>query len=222
MQSQKTMLVALFLCMLTLFACKKEVPTEQPPNAIDTTSHNFSWQIDTLGDGRNSILYDVAIINDTLAYAVGEIYLRDSTGQIDPTPYNLAKRNGRSWSPRRVTVLFRANLITPILYGVTTFSASDIWLAGGMTIHGDGLNWGMIRYLLPNVGERLRLISIFLALSDQLHITTEVRGNALKVERDCRSLTSMADLQTKFIHVAAILLLAVELFSNTMELVGRK
>lgn len=42
---------------------------------MDTTSHDFTWQIYTLGDGTgSSCLYDVAIINDTLAYAVGEIY----------------------------------------------------------------------------------------------------------------------------------------------------
>ena len=41
---------------------------------MDTTSHNFTWEIDTLGDGGSSVLRDVAIINDTLAYAVGEIY----------------------------------------------------------------------------------------------------------------------------------------------------
>ncbi|MDL1891482.1 hypothetical protein FBQ87_01125, partial [Sphingobacteriales bacterium CHB3] len=39
---------------------------------LDTTSHNFTWQIDTLGDGNASTLNDIAIINDTLAYAVGE------------------------------------------------------------------------------------------------------------------------------------------------------
>jgi len=59
---------------------------------MDTTSHNFTWQIDTLG-ATASTLYDVVIINDTLAYAVGEMYLRDSTGQINPQAYNMAKWN---------------------------------------------------------------------------------------------------------------------------------
>jgi len=48
---------------------------------MDTTSHDFSWQIYTLGDGTgSSCLYDVAIINDTLAYAVGEIYILPPVG----------------------------------------------------------------------------------------------------------------------------------------------
>jgi hypothetical protein len=41
---------------------------------MDTTSHNFTWEIDTLGDGNSSVLRDVCIINDTCVWAVGEIY----------------------------------------------------------------------------------------------------------------------------------------------------
>ncbi len=76
-------------------------PTVQAAT-MDTTSHNFTWQIDTLGDGASSALYNVAIINDTLVYAVGEIYLRDSTGQIDPQAYNLVIWNGKGWQIKRI------------------------------------------------------------------------------------------------------------------------
>jgi hypothetical protein len=65
--------------------------TQATVTTMDTTSHNFTWQIDTLGDGSSSVLYDVAIIDDTLAYAVGEIYKRDSVGNWDPNAYNLVK-----------------------------------------------------------------------------------------------------------------------------------
>ena len=42
---------------------------------LDTTSNSFSWTTYSLGNGgATSSLYDVAIINDTLAYAVGEIH----------------------------------------------------------------------------------------------------------------------------------------------------
>jgi hypothetical protein len=108
---------------------------------MDTTSHNFTWHIDTLGDGGGSVLYDVAIINDTLAYAVGEIYKRDSLGNWDPLRYNLAKWNGQRWELKRVTVNFRGNLITPPLYGIYAFSGTDIWIAAGMAIHGNESNW---------------------------------------------------------------------------------
>ena len=55
---------------------------------LDTTSNDFTWQTYTFGDpgAGSSILNDIAIVNDTLAYAVGEVYLNDSTGQPDPLP----------------------------------------------------------------------------------------------------------------------------------------
>lgn len=107
----------------------------------DTTSHNFTWQVTTLGDGNSSVLSDVIFINDTLAYAVGEIYLRDSLGNWDPLPYNLAIWNGQQWGLRRVSVLYRGNMITPPLNAIFAFSATDIWLSSGVPIHGDSQNW---------------------------------------------------------------------------------
>jgi hypothetical protein len=99
---------------------------------MDTTSHNFTWQIDTLGDGNSSVLNDVAIINDTLAYAVGEIYKKDSTGNFETEPYGVAKWNGKRWE------LIRLYAVAPQGYnsllvpkGVFVFSESNIWIAGG-------------------------------------------------------------------------------------------
>ncbi|MGB2869028.1 MAG: hypothetical protein WBD36_11295 [Bacteroidota bacterium] len=94
----------LMLILLLFSSCRKDepCPTCPPNNTADTTSHEFVWTIDTLGDGNISTLNDVAIINDTLAYAVGEIYLKDSAGQIDPVDYNFAKWNGKKWSSHRV------------------------------------------------------------------------------------------------------------------------
>lgn len=108
---------------------------------MDTTSHNVTWEKTILGDGSASILYDVAIVNDTLAYAVGDIYLRDSTGQYDPVAYNIAVWNGKQWILKRVTVNFRGNLITPPLEGIFAFSSDQIWLVGGMAIFGSSNGW---------------------------------------------------------------------------------
>ncbi|MDI6804173.1 MAG: hypothetical protein QME58_10045, partial [Bacteroidota bacterium] len=56
--------------------------------SMDTTSHNFNFEVFYLGDGNSSVLYDVAVLSDTLAYAVGEIYKRDSAGNFETEPYN--------------------------------------------------------------------------------------------------------------------------------------
>jgi len=116
---------------------------------MDTTSHNFTWQMYTLGDGSSSVLYDVAIINDTLAYAVGEIFLRDSTGELDPVYYNLAKWDGLKWELTRIKSNCRyyypycgpETLAVAPGNSVFSFAPNDIWIAAGGVHHFDGVQW---------------------------------------------------------------------------------
>lgn len=105
---------------------------------MDTTSHEFTWEIEYLGVASLSTLYDVAIINDTLAYAVGEIYLRDSSGNTDPTPYNAARWNGVDWEVMRVPYIFaghpvvsEARWIFPLGESNILFGNSVRWNGGG-------------------------------------------------------------------------------------------
>ena len=88
------------------------------------TSHNFTWQTFLLGDGNNSALYDVAVIGDSLIYAVGELYLRDSTGAIGDTPYNLTIWDGIRWDIRRLN--FQG--FPPVVRFVFAVNARDVWL----------------------------------------------------------------------------------------------
>lgn len=70
---------------------------------LDTTNHEgYMWSVDTLGIGNSSALFDVAIINDTLVYAVGRVSLNDSSGQLDPILYNMARWNGGQWELKRI------------------------------------------------------------------------------------------------------------------------
>ena len=104
---------------------------------LDTTSHNFTWQINTLGDGNSSVINDVAIINDTLVYVVGEVYLKDSTGQFDPNAYNLLKWNGRTWDLMRIQFLSFCGQSYTGSYpasAIFAFSAQDVWIASGSQI----------------------------------------------------------------------------------------
>ena len=48
------------------------------------------------------MLYDVAIIDENNIWAVGEIYLNDSLGQPDPTPYNAVHWDGISWNLKKI------------------------------------------------------------------------------------------------------------------------
>jgi hypothetical protein len=97
----------------------------------DTTSHNFTFQLDTLGVGNGSILWDVAIINDTLAYAVGEMYLRDSSGQFDPQAYNVAKWDGHAWELMRIQFFTFCGQPYTGSYpakAIFAFGPQDVWI----------------------------------------------------------------------------------------------
>jgi hypothetical protein len=108
--------------------CRPRLPT-------DTTSHAFIWRIDTLGDGNGSQLNDVFIIDENNVWAVGEMYLRDSTGQLNPIAYNLAKWDGTKWNLSRIYFncgsgqgsAFAARAI----FG---FGQNDVWITSAGTV----------------------------------------------------------------------------------------
>ncbi|MEX1138294.1 MAG: hypothetical protein WEF53_02965 [Bacteroidota bacterium] len=100
----------------------------------DTTSHN--WVFDPpvlLGGAQSSALYDVAIVNDTLAYAVGEIYVDGET-----TRYNLARWGGDSWTLARVPYVSDIDTFYHPIQTLITFSSNDVWFAGNGLIRWNG------------------------------------------------------------------------------------
>src|ERR1035437_2270599 len=140
----KNILIIILLVVIILgFDCKKNPVAPPSQGGVDTTSHNWVFTIDTLGDGNGSVLNDVAIVSTDplVAYAVGDIELKDSTGQYNPLIYNLARWNGNQWGLQHITVPFRGNPIIPQLYGIFSLSQNQNWLVGGMAIFGDGQSW---------------------------------------------------------------------------------
>ena len=105
---------------------------------MDTTSHAFTWQSFTLGDGGDSyVLHDVAIINDTLAYAAGDIYMGG-------TMYNLARWNGQTWELQRIPYNYQGQPFYNSIQCIYTFGPNDIWIAGNGIQHWDGLKFNEI------------------------------------------------------------------------------
>ena len=88
------------------------------------------------GDYGSCDLYDVVVINDTLIYAVGCIYLPDSMGQYDPEPHNLAVWNGTSWSIQKVPYYYQGEPTYSSENSIFAFAPDDIWIEG--CIHWDG------------------------------------------------------------------------------------
>ena len=108
---------------------------------MDTTSHNFTWQTWTFGENSNSILYDVAIIDENNICAVGEIYLNDSLGQPDPILYNVAIWDGQNWSVQRIPYYYQGQPFYHSIQSVYPFYSNDIWFCGNGVIHWDGINY---------------------------------------------------------------------------------
>lgn len=125
-----------FILHLLLLACGCEKsatnPPPPPPDKPDTTSHDFTWRIDTIGAG-NTVLFDVAIIDENDIWVVGDI-------RIAGTPaHNALHWNGQEWELKRFNQIWNGQQF-PILpiQGVLPIDSNDIWLAAGSVYHWDG------------------------------------------------------------------------------------
>lgn len=86
--------------LISAFTCTNPSESDNKPTGTDTTSHNFTWQIDTIGY-RNASLADGVIINENDMWVVGEIY-PDSASYKDAIAYGAAHWDGMKWTPEKV------------------------------------------------------------------------------------------------------------------------
>ena len=94
---------------------------------MDTTSHNFVWEIDTLGE-YGSYLKDVAIIDENNVWIVGNI-------ETDSMEYNAAHWDGSEWEILRIQP-------EPYLFGQYTavygFSNNNVWFGSSIIVKWNG------------------------------------------------------------------------------------
>ena len=137
-------LILLFSFVILLLSCSTIEPPDNNGNGQDTTSHNFTWETWTFGEHSSSVLNDVAIIDENNIWAVGEIYMNDSLGLPDPTPYNAAHWDGVSWSITRIpTKTFSGTTVSSQIRTIFAFNENEIWtfsIAGSYS-HWNGSNW---------------------------------------------------------------------------------
>jgi len=86
---------------------------------MDTTSHNFTWEIDTLGN-YGSYLNDVAIVAENNIWVVGYI-------TTDTATYNAAHWNGSEWELILIDRIVDCD-------GVYAFNNNEIWFSDGCFI----------------------------------------------------------------------------------------
>ena len=113
---------------------------------MDTTSHDFTWIIDTLGI-YGSWLNDVHIIDENNIWAVGRIIMDDPDSSYNGTgkeTFNAVHWDGSEWEVMRI--------VNPDeLYSIFYFNENDIWVTNfGFPIHFDGIEWTL--YHIQNMG----------------------------------------------------------------------
>jgi hypothetical protein len=95
---------------------------------MDTTGHDFTWTIDTLGV-TSSVLYDVAVISEDNIWAVGELFLNDSSGNLDPIHYNAAHWDGARWNIVRIPYIYQGSPTYSSIKTLFALSENDIWFS---------------------------------------------------------------------------------------------
>ena len=128
---------------------------------MDTTSHEFSWQYFEFGDQYHGSggFSDIAIINDTLAYAVGIIYSaetgrRDSLGNwVDS--HNVARWNGQSWEQLSVHGYFNGYTTYGFIGCVLRYDSNDIWFGPGNIIRWNAMGPSFMSTLLTGVAIKM-------------------------------------------------------------------
>ena len=111
---------------------------------LDTTSHDFTWTIDTLGS-YGSYFNDVAIIDENNIWAVGEIYVPDPDSSWNGTGYesfNAARWDGEQWNLKQIPFIGSCSAVTyPMIKAIWAFSENNIFLTnGGALAIFDGTN----------------------------------------------------------------------------------
>jgi hypothetical protein len=111
---------------------------------LDSTSHAINWIVDTLG--AQGVVRDVWVFDRNNAWAVGEMYQRDSIGQLIYPPCNVARWDGYKWTLYRF--MYDSKLLYPGSGGsdsgyaevraIFAFNENDIWLASGTVQHYTG------------------------------------------------------------------------------------
>jgi hypothetical protein len=135
--AKKAITITLLLIILLLAMSCMECPTEPDNTELPISSHNFTWEIDTLGRPISyNQLFDIEIIAEDNIYIVGRV-------RTDSGDYNLGHWDGEKWSFEAVCNM---NELRDIIY----FSENDIWLVSGAPHHWDGEKWET--YHLWNMG----------------------------------------------------------------------
>lgn len=124
---------------------------------MDTTSHNFTWQVWTFGGEVGScVFYDVGIFNEKI-YATGRVLLRDSSSEI--IWYNLIEWNGDGWELK--SIKYGSNLYIDQLKKIEILNSNNIYFASGSIFHWNGESNASLEYSRLNISPDTYLLNVW-------------------------------------------------------------
>jgi hypothetical protein len=132
------LLLALTCIAFTNTDCKKnECPTCPSPPEPDSTSHYYSWQIDTIGTWQ-SFASGVWGTSSNNVYVVGSFYNPDYNPDDITHGTSIIHWDGTQWNPTSFWV--------GDLYCIFGFNANDVWVGGNNGVnpiigHWNGSSW---------------------------------------------------------------------------------
>jgi hypothetical protein len=120
----------------------------QSITTMDTTSHNFQWEVIEFPSPYGSgVLRDVAIVNENDIWCVGEIY----ADSVKPwLPYNAVHWDGNEWELKRIYVEYMGQPNLAPLEGLFVLSDGNIIFSSGLPYIPEGDHW--ILYHLWDMG----------------------------------------------------------------------
>jgi len=112
---------------------------------MDTTNHDFSWEIFTIGNSPiENELFDVSIISHNDIWVVGDIFVYTQFNPLVSEYYNAVHWNGSEWEYHQIYLKdYQGNDVLAFLYAIFSFGPDDIWVFGyaGSYGHWNGSGW---------------------------------------------------------------------------------
>ncbi len=162
-------IVALLFVLPLISACESPSPEPVEPRpaaqVLDSTSHDFVWDFDTVGC-QLSTINGIGAVSTTDIWVTGKFFEKDSTGKTDPIPRgNVAHWNGNEWTYHG----FNSSGLQSwyLMDDAFARSADNIWVCGGSPFRWDGVRWKTYRYDGFYFGSGIRAIW---STMDQQHV----------------------------------------------------
>lgn len=140
------------LLLLTLIlgtGCNEELDIAAPPpdeltTPLDTTSHDFVWEFDTIAI-QYSMINSVAALSPDDIWVTGKFFQHDSLGRPDAKPIgNVAHWDGKEWTFHGFNSAGVESWYE--MHDAYARHADNLWVCGGGPFQWDGAKWTTYRY----------------------------------------------------------------------------